>query len=115
VGEGLAARVDVGGRDGGGVVKAARWVVKRTGEDAPDYAYRIVRRTADGDCEVYQYADTRAEADDLAKEANANLAVASHKYARKATQRSARVGAKSAASPRATRQRTASLSARSVR
>ncbi len=48
----------------------ARWTVARTNESPPDYQYRVIRRLADGSVEVYQYADTRAEAAQLARDAN---------------------------------------------
>ena len=47
----------------------SKWRVARTGEAAPDYQYRVIRTTKEG-VEVYQYADTRAEAAELARQAN---------------------------------------------
>jgi hypothetical protein len=48
----------------------SRWRVGRTHEEQPDYQYRVFRRLPDGSAEVYGYADTRQEADELARAAN---------------------------------------------
>jgi hypothetical protein len=46
-----------------------KWIVKRTGEESPDYQYRVVRKNGDG-YEVYGYTDSRDEAKAIAAEAN---------------------------------------------
>ena len=51
---------------------AARWRVARTGEVALDYQYRVIRSLPGGGVEVYQYADTRSEAQRLADDANSD-------------------------------------------
>jgi hypothetical protein len=48
-----------------------KWRVARTGEAKPDYQYMVCRFTKDG-VERYQYADTRAEAVEVARQANAD-------------------------------------------
>jgi hypothetical protein len=50
--------------------KGPVWVVRRTREEFPCERYMVVRR---GDGWLYQYADTRAEADALAREANESI------------------------------------------
>jgi len=49
--------------------KPGKWRVTRTHEEWPCEQYRVVR-TVDGAVEVFQYADTRAEALELARQAN---------------------------------------------
>jgi hypothetical protein len=55
------------------VTACAKYRVSRTGEAAPDYPYRVVRTLPDKSIEILQYADTRAEAVAIAKQANEGL------------------------------------------
>jgi hypothetical protein len=52
-------------------MKKGKWYVRKTGFQAPDYPYEVVRELSDGTFELYQYADSRKDAQVLAKQANA--------------------------------------------
>ena len=48
----------------------SKWKVRRTREEQPCEQFEIVGRRRDWSTALYQYADTRAEADAIAREAN---------------------------------------------
>lgn len=51
---------------------AGRWKVGRTETQLGYYQFKVYRRLTNGSVEIYQYADTKKEADALAKTANSN-------------------------------------------
>ena len=57
-------------------MKVGRWKIVRTREVPPDYQYKVARLVSDDDgpshVEDFQYCDTRAEAEEFLRAANAS-------------------------------------------